>query len=74
MLETVVNRISLLNIDGQHAVNEIESRVANRVPIWRRIVKSSCLDLLREGVRIFLGVKFVRERRKAAKTDVEDNS
>jgi hypothetical protein len=74
MLKTIVDSISLLNVDSQHAVDEIESWIADRVPIWRGVVESSCLDLLGEGVRILLGVKFVREGWKAAKTNVEHNS
>jgi hypothetical protein len=66
MLEAVVDCISLLNIDGKHPVNEVESWIADRVPVRRGIIESSCFDLLRERVRIFLGVQFVRERREAA--------
>jgi hypothetical protein len=74
MLKTIVDSISLLDVDSQHTVNEVESWIAHRVPIWRGVVESSCLDLLGEGVRVLLGVKLVREGWKAAKTNVEDNS
>lgn len=74
MFETFVNRDAFANVDGEHAVDEVEGRVGDRVPVWRGIIKAAHLYLLRHCVGVVVGVELVREGREAAKTDVEDNT
>lgn len=74
MFETFINSDSLVNINGQHAIDQIQRRVSHTVPVWGRIVETTHLDLLGEIVRILAGVEFIRERGKAAETDVENDA
>ncbi len=74
MFKTIVDRISFFDVYSQHSIDEIQCWVADRIPIGRRVVKSTTFDLLCKGVGIFLGVKLIRERRKSAEADVENNS
>jgi hypothetical protein len=46
MLETVVDTYPLLDVDCEHTVDEVKRRVADRVPVRRRIVEATSLDLL----------------------------
>lgn len=74
MFETLLDCDPLVNIHGQHLVNEIQRRVSHGVPVWRWIVESAHFDLLGQGVWIFRGVELIGEGGESAETDVEDYS
>ena len=59
MLEAFVDGDPLVDVDSQHAVDEVEGRVANGVPVWRWIIEAASFDLLGEIVRVFRGVELV---------------
>ena len=70
MLETFVDCDSLLDIDCQHTIDEVESRIADGVPIRRGIVEAAHLDLLSETVGIITGIQLIREWWEATKANV----
>ena len=74
MLEALVDSDPFVNLDSEHAVNKVESRVTNAVPVWRWIIEAPHFDLLGEVVGVVRGIEFVGEGREAAKTDIQDNS
>ncbi len=72
MIEALIYRNSLVRVHCEHAIDQIERRITNRIPVRRWVVKSTQLDLLRKSVRVFLRPQLVREGREAAETYVED--
>lgn len=74
MLKAFVDCDSLIDVDGQHAVDQVQCLVSNVVPVWRRIVKPATFDLIRKSIRILSGAQLVTEWWEAAKTDVQDHS
>ena len=74
VFEALVDGDALFDVDGQHAVDEVESRVADAVPVGRGVVEAAHLDLLGEIEWVVGRVEFVREGREAAETDVQDDS
>ena len=46
MLEAFVDRDPLLDVDGQHAVDEVEGWVTDRIPVRGWVVEAACFDLL----------------------------
>lgn len=46
VLEALVDGDALVNVDGEHAVDEVEGRVADRVPVRGRVVEAAEFDLL----------------------------
>ena len=59
MLEAFVDGDALLDVDGQHAVDEVEGRVADGVPVGGGVVEAAGFDLLRERVGVVGGVELV---------------
>ncbi len=55
VLETFVDGDSFLNIYAEHAIDEVEGRVANGIPVRGRIVEAACFDLLGKIVRVVTG-------------------
>ena len=74
MFKAFVDGDALVDVDGKHAVDEVEGWVADTVPVRGGVVEAAHLDLLRKVIRIFGGVEFVGEGREAAEADVEDDS
>lgn len=74
VLEAVVDGDALVDVDREHAVDEVERRVADRVPVRRRVVEPPELDLLRQVVRVLRRLEFIREGREAAEADVKDDA
>lgn len=70
VLETFVDGDSFLHIYREHAIDEVEGRVADGIPVRGRIVEAASLDLLGETVRVVAGVEFVGKGRKAAEADI----
>ena len=52
VIETLVDGDTLVHIDGQHAVDEVQGRVSDAVPIRGGVVKFSHFDLLAEVVGV----------------------
>lgn len=52
MLETFVDRDAPFRVDGEHAIDEVEGRVADAVPVGGRVVEHSHFDLIRQVVRV----------------------
>ena len=46
MLEAFVDRDPLVDVDRQHAVDEVESWITDGVPVWGRVIKAARFDLL----------------------------
>lgn len=74
MFEAFVDCDPFVDLDSEHAVNEVESRVTNAVPVWRWIIEAPHFDLLGEVIGVVGGIEFVGEGREAAETDIQDNS
>ena len=74
VLKTFVDGDSFSYIDGEHAVDEVEGRVADRVPVRGGVVKATGFDLLREVVGVFAGAKLVGEGGEAAETNIENDA
>lgn len=74
VFEAFVDGDAFVNVDGEHAVDKVQGRVADRVPIGRGVIETTHLDLLREVVRVFGGVKLVGEGREAAQANVEHDA
>jgi len=71
VLKTSVDSDSFGHVDREHAVDEVEGRVADRVPVRGGVIEAASFDLLREVVGVFAGAEFIREGGEAAETDVE---
>ncbi len=74
MFQALVHRDPPVHVHREHAIDQIERRVAHRVPVRRRVIESAHLDLLRQIVRILGRAEFVRERWEAAEADVEHHA
>lgn len=74
MLEALVDGDAALDVDGQHAVDQVKGNVRNGVPVRRRVVEAAHLDLLCECVRVRGRVEFVAEGREAAQANVEHHA
>jgi hypothetical protein len=53
------------------AINKIQSRIPNNIPVRGWVIESILLGLLSEIVRICLRIQFVAEWRKPAKCDIQ---
>lgn len=74
VVEAVVDGDAFVNVDGEHAIDQIQCWVTNRVPVRGRVVEATHFDLLGEVVGVFGGVEFVGEGGETAEADVEDNT
>ena len=74
VLEAFVDGDAFGDVDREHAVDEVESRVADRVPVRRRVVEAAGFDLFGEVVGVVAGAQFVGERGEATQADVEDDA
>lgn len=74
VLKAVVDGDAFLDVDSKHAVDEVEGRVADAVPVWGRVVEAAELDLFREGVRVLRAIELVAKGREAAEADVQDDA
>lgn len=72
--QALVDVKALLRVDDEHAVDQVEGRVADRVPIRGRVVEPAGLDLLRQGVGELLAVELVGEGWEAAEADVKHDA
>ena len=74
MFEAFVNGDAIVDVYRQHAVDEIQSGVADAVPVRGGVVEAAHFDLLGEVVGVLIGPELVGEGGKAAKADVEDDA
>lgn len=74
MLQTLLRRKPLSKVHHQHVIDEIQGRVADFVPVWRRIVEPTLLDLLGERIGKVFAVHLVAKGRKATQADVHDDA
>ena len=74
MLQAFFNGNPRFHVGSEHAVDEIERRVSDAVPVRARVIEAAGLDLLTKRVRVLFGTQFIRERWEAAEADVEDDA
>ena len=74
VFQALVDGDAFVNVDGEHAVDEVERWIADAVPIRGRVVEAAHFDLLGEVVGVFVGPEFVAEGGEAAEADVEDDA
>lgn len=72
VFETLVNGDAFVDIDGQHAVDQVQGRVADAVPVRGWVVELTHLDLLGKSIGAVSGVELVAKGWESAKTDVQD--
>lgn len=74
MTDTLLDGIPPVHVHQQHAINEIQSQIRHRVPVWGRIIKSAHCELLGEIIRIFSGIQLIGEGRKPTQANVQDDA
>lgn len=74
MLQRALDRDSLRGVHDKHLLDQIERRVADRIPVRGWEVEARFFNLVGERVWVLRGVEFVGERREAAETNVEDHT
>lgn len=74
VFEAFVDVYTCVEFDYKHAINQVNSKVADRVPVGRWLLKASRKDLLRKSQRVLFRVALVREGRKSAQADVKNHA
>lgn len=72
MAKILLDCESLLLVDNQHSIDEVQGRIPAAVSIRRRVVEAAGPDLLRESKRNLCRIQLIGEGSEAAQADVED--